>query len=163
MLRGIIPIDYKIEGRTKSDSVGATGVIPYDTTSAVCGSYCVPGLATIDDGTTCNAVLIWLNAVAGNQMDTGLYASGSNPYDAAAGGYVAGALYEEVIAFQANNQRSAIDGTLLSDGTVTTIPTFTRLDVGAIQGGGGPTDGWLNRIWYIPDREPDTALADYTR
>jgi hypothetical protein len=66
------------------------------------------------------------------------------------------------MAFQANDQGIAIDGTGLADGSVS-VPTLNRLLVGTIRNSLGPFNGWVNRIWYMPTRQPDYSLPDYTR
>jgi hypothetical protein len=71
------------------------------------------------------------------------------------------AIEKSAFAFQPGDQRAATLNILLNSGTVSSIPTFNTLYLGNWSGFG--LNGWLRRVWYMPTREPDAALLDYTR
>lgn len=141
-------------------TLGAVGSRP----DANTGTDGYPGLATLDDGTTNNALQLYISTLGQDRYEE-LRVSNSSVYSPGitSPDYVARSLYKPVMAFQNGSQGAAIDGTLQTAGTVPTIPTFTRLSVGALRGQNNTWTGWVNRIWYMPTREPDHTLADYTR
>jgi hypothetical protein len=120
-------------------------------------------IASIDDGTLNNGITTFVsrNGGAGNYRKTQMTLGGIISYIPFFSGYTWGALTKEVIAFQANDQGSAVDGTAYSDGTAATIPTVTKIELGA-SGGVVNLDGWINRIWYMPIRNSDASLPQYT-
>lgn len=72
-----------------------------------------------------------------------------------------------VLAYKNNDSRAAINGTLGPAGTATQVPTsITMLRIGANRAGPGwnsSYNGVVRRVWYMPTRQPDYSLPDYTR
>jgi hypothetical protein len=139
-------------------TLGANAVAPYLTTTT-------SGLTSIDDGTASNAVHVFLTTAAGKHNEV---FNGGTQYGFAPpsnGTYTAGTLTHSAIAFAVNNTNIAWDSSVSTSNTSINIPaSLTQLEIGH----GRPSNtnywnGWVNRIWYMPTRQPDASLPDYTR
>jgi len=63
------------------------------------------------------------------------------------------------MAFQSSNIRAAYNSNLFYLDTSDSVPaTFSQLNVGGSPYVAASLNGWVNRIWYMPTRQPD-----YTR
>jgi len=143
-------------------TLGSVGAIPYYASS---GSSGFRFFVTLNDGTINNRPSNFVSPSTGGTRAVDFIAGGTTVYagEISSPVYTAGATCKEVLAFQADNQGAAIDGTILTDGTIASTPAFSQLNIGAILGANDLLDGWVNRIWYVPTPQPDAGLPDYTQ
>ena len=80
--------------------------------------------------------------------------------------YTLGNITKSALAFSANSggeEGFATDGNLILD-VIAAIPaTQNRLTIGHTRNISADLDGYLQRVWYMPTRQPDGALTDYSR
>jgi hypothetical protein len=141
------------------------GTIMVNGTTNYMKSFDASGLLSLTDGTSSNAVNMFFGGSAynPNNLQFERLVSGSNVGSCATSNYTLGSPMKEIMAFQTNDINGAIAGTLCVD-KASTFPTFTTLNIGQGRLGTGENlDGWVNRIWYMPTRQPDYSLPDYTR
>lgn len=74
-------------------------------------------------------------------------------------------LNKAVFAWGATNCGQSANASSVTDATTGTASNSAMTSLGLMPANDyqTPYSGWLNRAWYIPDREPDAALAAYTR
>jgi len=137
-------------------TLSSVGVIPYY------GSSGFPCFADLTDGTVNNRLGLFVTANGGIRAEN-IVSGGSNIYNPqiSSPAYTAGAVCKEALAFQAGDQGAAIDGTSLTDGTVS-MPSYTQLSIGGVLNNNNMLNGWVNRVWYMPTRQPDASLPGYT-
>jgi hypothetical protein len=133
----------------------ANGTIPY---APPVSKY--PG--TVSFGTGTNLIASYING-GSTSGAFAIYSGGTIVYatTATAGTYTAAGSFKSGTAFQVNDANAALNGTGGTAGTPASIPAAGSLYVGSENG--GPWNGWVNRITYFPTRQPNAALADYTR
>jgi hypothetical protein len=138
-------------------TLAATGSI------ANVNSAAFPGFTSIDDGTGNNSIHIYLTGTS--TKNSAIYSGGVLQGGYASVAYTPGNILKGIIAFQNNDLNGSFDGTIGSDDTSVTVPTVSVLRVGAGRGGSAAltSNGWTQRIWYMPTRQPNAALQDYTR
>lgn len=142
-----------------------------------------PGLASIDDGTVDNAIQLYLNDGAssyqylasdvwtGGVRQVAFYFdpthTGSSNYPNGLGliGYPANTLVKGVIAVNSSSVNSAYNGLLYPTGSGVSMPPVNTLRVGSARGGNSTLHygGAVRRVWYMPTRQPDYTLPDYSR
>ncbi len=139
-------------------TLGAVGVMPY---AGATTAY--PSLVSILDGTTNNAATLFISSGSGGQKRFQTNSGGANvsaPFGAV---YSPGSLVKMVGSFALDSVNAGFDGTLATLDTSAALPVgLTELRVGSYIGGNA-LNGWLRRIWYMPSREPDYTLEDYSR
>ncbi|GLI25656.1 hypothetical protein XFLAVUS301_53300 [Xanthobacter flavus] len=139
------------------------------------------GFASIDDGTVSNTVHLFFSDSSNSQqvMASEAFASGvsyySSYYSTSQGmpsqypngyptdTYPSSSLTKGAVTYSAGSTRSAYNGLSFAAGGGFTLPTATMLRVGARRGGSGILNSSVRRVWYMPTRQPDESLPDYTR
>jgi len=143
-------------------TLSGAGIIPYASSNSG-----FPGLVALDDGTSSNAISLFINQQPGNQKKSSVYLSGSSEGSYVGSAYTSGALTESAITFNSGTStvNTSFDGVDSVDLTSITIPTLSSLRVGGGRGGSASLilDGWVNRIWYMPTPQPDASMAGYTQ
>ncbi len=120
--------------------------------------YC----ADIDDGSGNNAIQSFQAQTTGDRFE--MFSGGSFIYAGNGASHVAGVITKTAIAFQTNSTNAYYDANAIGLSTSITVPSgLTTLRVGAGRGGGIFGTGWINRLWYMPTRQSDTSLLQYTQ
>ena len=136
-------------------TLAATGMQPFidSTTNA-------HRFAAVGDGTSQNSIGL---SVTGGALKGYMFLSGSVTYVASQGSMSVNSLTKGIISYDGTRINCAFAGNLCAASTGLTIPTVTKIAIGAESNGASFFDGWINRVWYIPALQSDTALTDYTR
>lgn len=142
---------------SSTSSIFASSILPF------LGATTYPGIAALDDGSSNNALEFVVNDALSDAKVANLYVAGSYVYGAGAATYTAGALQKYAAGLQNNNLRGSIDGVLGTLNTSLSLPTLSVLRVGARRAGGGPLNGWIQKVKYYPLRVSDTQLQLLTQ
>jgi len=136
----------------------ATGTVPYNKASyaplgALMNSSDIYQAIQIHAGSTLAAMgaQIWKNSGCS-------WAPGGTTY-------TYGNLAKIIVASQSLDFSLTANGTSLATTTASTCfpTTLDQLRVGSERTKSVYANGWINRMWYMPTRQPDYSLLDYTR
>ena len=124
------------------------------------------GFAGLDNGTNAMDVAVYVSP--GLKRSAEVYIGGSVWLGALSpnNSYTPGATTKIAVAFSPNaggDEGGAADGGAFTDGTVALPSTQSRLTLGVNRGTATTLDGWLQRVWYMPTRQPDSTLTSYTQ
>lgn len=122
------------------------------------------GIVALDNGGTNNSIQELLSLNGSSHIAIEVWNGGA--FNGTGGGSLAyttpGDLMKAGAAFDAVDFRGVFNGSLLDNNT-RAVPTMSVLRVGNGRGGLFNLNGWARRIVYLPTREPDYTLPDYTR
>ena len=135
------------------------GTLAVNTTIPYSSSVYPTGIE-LDDGTGNNDIVLYTSS---GYLGATIYNSGTATYSGSGTAYTFGTLGKAVVAYKANDAASAVNGSLRNVGTPSSLPTVSALRLGAGRGNQNFLNGWINRGWYTPSREPNASLPDYTR
>jgi hypothetical protein len=135
----------------------AIGDLPY------LGGAGWPGLVALDDGSSNNAMQLFINDAGSDTKNVEIYTSGAIESSYAGAVYTAGAAMKQAMGYAANNARASMDGTLLSLDTTVNVPTVSILRVGNARSGNKHLNGHLQKMNYYPLRPTDTQLQKLTQ
>ena len=139
-------------------TIAPTASIPY------LGSTNNPGFASIDNGTSANAVYLSVQDSTTDRLVPAIATGNVNQYINNFGAtYVAGATSKIATAFNNNDANTAKDGVLGTQDTSVTVPAVSVLRLGQNRGGGQHLNGWIENIKYYPLRVSDAQLQILTQ
>jgi hypothetical protein len=131
-------------------------------TSSLTGSSTVLDLVNISDGTSANTIAIrW---AAASQAQFSITVAGANQVNIAPAGYsTLNQFYNRAIGYKLNDFAQSINTVLVGTDTAGTLPTASRLSIGAFADGTTAFTGTIKRLTYWPTRLADTTLQQITQ
>ena len=127
------------------------------------------GLLGYTDGTATNGINMFFGSTPAydpSDLRHEIWVSNANTSGGCGtSNFALGSWMKEVFAYQTNDLKGAVNGTLCAGNTSNSFPTLTSLYIGNARTDSSTSalDGWINRVWYMPTRQPDASLPDYTR
>jgi hypothetical protein len=131
-------------------------------TSSLTGSSTVRDLVNISDGTASNTIAI--RYAAASQAQFSITVAGANQVNIAPAGYsTLNQFYNRAIGYKLNDFAQSINTVLVGTDTAGTLPTASRLSIGAVADGTTAFTGTIKRLTYWPKRLADTTLQQITQ
>jgi hypothetical protein len=119
-----------------------------------------PTFACISDGTTANRLLFTSNS-ASNNLNLQMFASSAAQAEFFPS-YTSGNT-KVAFGYKLNNTNYGKDGVIGTTDTVCTIPAVDRLNIGSNQGSGNQLNGYVQKIFYYPQRIINAELAAFSK
>jgi hypothetical protein len=131
-------------------------------TSSLTGSSTVRDLVNISDGTSANTIAIrW---AAASQAQFSITVASVNQVNIAPAGYsTLNQFYNRAIGYKLNDFAQSINTVLVGTDTAGTLPTASRLSIGAVADGTTAFTGTIKRLTYWPTRLANTTLQQITQ
>ncbi|HAJ90957.1 MAG TPA: hypothetical protein DCM27_08135, partial [Rhodospirillaceae bacterium] len=123
----------------------------------------VVGIAALEKSGSVGADRLTLIRASTLQIEAMSRVGNTNQFQTAISGNGHNSSNLTAFAYQPNNFRQSLNGTLSSLGTSGNVPTVDTFRLGAWNGGDRYYDGWLQTIKYYPLRVRDTQLQLLTQ